>query len=83
MSNSKAWRPIWIMALMSLLCMGAVLGTLGAFAQEKPEEQQKTSPQAQQDEPVLDDAQTIADDPIIAPDAAESADNNVSFPVDI
>jgi hypothetical protein len=83
MSNSKAWRPIWIMALMSLLCMGAVVGALGAFAQEKPEAQQQTSPRAEPKEPVLDDAQTIADDPIIAPDAAESADNNISFPVDI
>lgn len=30
-----------------------------------------------------DDAATIEDDPIIAPDANQSADNNVTFPVDI
>jgi hypothetical protein len=30
-----------------------------------------------------DDAVTIEDDPTVAPDAKQSADNNVSFPIDI
>jgi hypothetical protein len=28
-------------------------------------------------------AQQIPDDPVVAPDARESADNNITFPVDI
>jgi len=28
-------------------------------------------------------AQTIPDDPVVAPDSQESADHNVTFPVDI
>ena len=28
-------------------------------------------------------AQSVADDPVVAPDSRESADNNVTFPVDI
>jgi hypothetical protein len=30
-----------------------------------------------------EESATIADDPTTAPDAAQSADNNVSFPTDI
>lgn len=59
----NAWRPIWVLALMALLCTGAAFVTLQAVAQS--------------------DARTIEDDPTIAPDPQESADNNISFPVDI
>jgi hypothetical protein len=33
--------------------------------------------------PKAEESATIQDDPTIAPDAKESADNNISFPVDI
>jgi hypothetical protein len=33
--------------------------------------------------PKAEESATIQDDPTIAPDAAESADNNITFPVDI
>jgi hypothetical protein len=33
--------------------------------------------------PKAEESATIQDDPTVAPDAAESADNNITFPVDI
>jgi hypothetical protein len=62
-ATRQTWRLIWVMAFLSLLCMGAVVVTLRAVAQA-PE-------------------QTIQDDPTVAPDPQESADNSVSFPIDI
>jgi hypothetical protein len=65
-ATRQTWRFIWVMAFMSLLCMGAVIVTLRAVAQ---------APDAPE--------QTIQDDPTVAPDPQESADNSVSFPIDI
>ena len=42
------------------------------------------NPGAEQNAPVpRDGAVTIEDDPTVAPDPKESADNNITFPVDI
>jgi len=64
-------RTIGILLRLAFLCAGAVFMTLRATGQSTD------AP------PARDDAVTIEDDPTIAPDAKESADNNVTFPVDI
>jgi hypothetical protein len=55
---------------MGLLCVGAGFAALRAVAQSQ-------TPSA------AEESATIQDDPTIAPDPKQSADNNVSFPVDI
>ena len=62
-------RTIGILLRLAFLCAGATFMTLRAAEQNAP------APR--------DDAVTIEDDPTAVPDAKESADNNVSFPVDI
>ena len=69
----STWRLIWVTALLSLLCIASVaLLTLRAAAQTT-----NAPPQTAEEEGV------IPDDPVVAPDPQESADNNVTFPVDI
>lgn len=63
-------RTIGIVLRLAFLCAGAAFMTLRAAEQPAP-----TAPR--------DDAVTIEDDPTAVPDPKESADNNVSFPVDI
>jgi hypothetical protein len=62
-------RTIGILLRLAFLCAGAAFMTLRAA------EQTTSVPR--------DDAVTIEDDPTAVPDSKESADNNVSFPVDI
>jgi hypothetical protein len=64
-------RTIGILLRLAFLCAGAAFMTLRATGQNT------SAP------PARDDAVTIEDDATIAPDAQESSDNNVSFPVDI
>lgn len=71
----STFRSIGLITLMSLLCLGAALFALRATAQSKG-----APPSSQSTE---EESATIKDDPTIAPDASQSADNNVSFPVDI
>lgn len=71
----KTWRPLGIVALLSLLCLGAAFVTLRAVAQNA--ESPAAKPTAEEE------SATIKDDPTVAPDPKQSADNNVSFPVDI
>ena len=63
-----ATRLIWAALCLGVVCSTAVWFTLQAEARVQPRE----APDA-----------PITDDPVIAPDPHESADNNVSFPVDI
>ena len=75
----KIWQPIWIMGLISVLFLGAAFVTLRAA-------EQAIAPAAPPSHPppsAPEESATITDDPTIAPDAAESADHNVSFPTDI
>ena len=62
-------RTIGILLRLAFLCAGAVFMTLRATGQNS--------------EAPRNDAVTIEDDPTAVPDPKESADNNVSFPVDI
>ena len=62
-------RTIGILLRLAFLCAGATFLTLRAAEQNAPVPR--------------DDAVTIEDDPTVAPDPKESADNNMTFPVDI
>lgn len=64
------WRPFGALTFLAMLGIGVGFVTLRAVAQD-------AKPSA------AEESATIQDDPIIAPDAKESADSNVSFPVDI
>jgi len=84
------WRLILIALCLGILCTGAILVTLRADAQTGGRGVQPAAPppppRAAQPAPAADSPRgetPIPDDPTIAPDPHESADNNVSFPVDI
>jgi hypothetical protein len=64
------WRSLPLVGLLFLVCLGAALFTLRATAQDR-------------DQSVEEESATIKDDPTVAPDAAQSSDHNISFPVDI
>jgi hypothetical protein len=69
----------WILALLIALCAALAVATLRAAAQSvmtgAPPDQAPNTPA-----PVTG---AIHDDPTVAPDKRQSADNNISFPVDI
>jgi hypothetical protein len=67
------WRPFGALSFLAMLSIGVGFAALRAVAQDaKP-----AAPSA------AEESATIQDDPVIAPDSKESADSNVSFPVDI
>lgn len=72
---SRPLRSIVLVVLSATLCLGAAFFALRAAAQGKD------APPASQS--AEEESATIKDDATVAPDAAQSADNNVSFPVDI
>lgn len=64
------WRPFGALSFLAILGIAIAFVALRAVAQDpKPS--------------AAEESATIQDDPIIAPDSAESADSNVTFPVDI
>jgi hypothetical protein len=78
MSDTRdgTWRLIGAALALGLLCTGGVFAALRADAQARaPAAPASTS--GALDEPV------IKDDPTIAPDVHESADDNLTFPTDI
>ena len=77
-SQGRTWRMIWITAAAALVCWGAALGMLRALAQEATppadtneaeEVQRRAAPPAAREEE--------------APEYRDSADNNISLPIDI
>ena len=86
----------WIRALLIALCAALAVATLRAAAQslmtgprtpqglatEAPASQAPDTPAPATPAPATP-AGAIHDDPTVAPDKRQSADNNVSFPVDI
>jgi hypothetical protein len=76
MKNRTAnfWRPFGALSFIAMLGIAVAFVALRAVAQERP----ATPPPSRAEE-----SATIEDDPIIAPDSKESADSNVTFPVDI
>jgi hypothetical protein len=86
----------WILALLIALCAALAVATLRAAAQSVmtgPRTPQGLAPaapasqapasQAPNTPAAATRAGAIHDDPTVAPDKRQSADNNVSFPVDI
>jgi hypothetical protein len=75
----------WILALLIAVCAALAVATLRAAAQSVMTGPR--APQATEAPPVTPAPATpagaIHDDPTVAPDKRQSADNNVSFPVDI
>jgi hypothetical protein len=83
-------RSTWILALLIALCAALAGATLRAAAQSVmtgPRTPQGVAPAVPATRPVTPAPATpagaIHDDPTVAPDKRQSADNNVSFPVDI
>jgi hypothetical protein len=72
--TANFWRPFGALFFVAVLGIAVAFVALRAVAQER----QATPPPSRAEE-----SATIEDDPIIAPDSKESADANVSFPVDI
>jgi hypothetical protein len=80
-------RTIWLLVLSTVLFFGAAFVTLRAAARATP----ATAPAdrgsaAKQTHPPAsapEESATISDDPTTAPDPAQSADSNISFPTNI
>jgi hypothetical protein len=72
--TASFWRPFGALSFVAMLGIAVAFLALRAVAQDAP----TTPPPSRAEE-----SATIEDDPIIAPDSNESADANVSFPVDI
>jgi hypothetical protein len=77
----SASRAGVLVLTIALLATGAASIALRAVAQETREAEQPQPPAQTDDD--ADSAQTIEDDPTVAPDEDASADNNVTFPIDI
>jgi hypothetical protein len=71
------WRPFGALSFLAMLAISIAFVALRAVAQESKPATRTATPSA------AEESATIQDDPIIAPDSSESADSNVSFPVDI
>jgi hypothetical protein len=78
MRNKTAnfWRPFGALSFVAMLGIAVAFVALRAVAQERPANEAPAPSRAEE-------SATIEDDPIIAPDSSESADANVTFPVDI
>jgi hypothetical protein len=82
-------RLMWIIVLSSVLFLGVAVVTLRAAERAvHPGASAATSltvaPERQHPPASApEESATITDDPTTAPDAAQSADNNVSFPINI
>ena len=80
-------RSIWLMILGTAIFASAAFVTLRAaeHAELEPTRAPVGSPASSAHPPpsAPEESATITDDPTTAPDPAQSADNNVSFPTDI
>jgi hypothetical protein len=76
----------WILTLLIVLCAALAVATLRAAAQSVmtgPAIQAPPAPPDQTPDSAAPVTGAIHDDATVAPDKRQSADNNVSFPVDI
>ena len=76
-------RWIWLMTTGAVLFFGAALLTLHAAEKAVAAPAMTKAPPSHPPPSAPEETATIVDDPTVAPDAAQSADNNVSFPTDI
>ena len=76
----QSWRLVLVGLIFAIGCAGGALLALRADAQApaRPPAVKPSPPMSPSDANAL-----IKDDPTVAPDSQESADNNVTFPVDI
>jgi hypothetical protein len=74
-------NKMWWVIVGAVIFFGAALVTLRAAEQatDRPARPPTSHPAPSAPE----ESATIVDDPTVAPDAAQSADNNISFPTDI
>jgi len=92
----RSSRVLPVVLLITAAVLGAGFAGLRAVAQnapatpppkaEAPKAEAPAKPAAPSRRPSADDAdsaQAIEDDPTVAPDPEESADNNITFPIDI
>jgi hypothetical protein len=82
MKSRSAWPSMWAIIFLALCCTAATFITFRAAAQNAAAAAAAAKPAIPQASKPEESA-TIPDDPTLVPDPKESADNNVSFPVDI
>lgn len=77
----------WALIVLLSCVLASMFIAYRAGAQSSPPkpESSKPSPSKVESKPgqKLESSATIADDPTLVPDPKESADNNVTFPIDI
>jgi len=77
--RTAALPSLWALLFLAACIIAAAFITYRADAQNTPTATQSSRPAPSKAE----ESATIEDDPTLVPDDNESADNNVSFPVDI
>lgn len=92
MNKRSAWPSLWALLFLAGCCALSLVINFRASAQSSPEEKPaaesvpapaKAGASARAAPSKPEESATIPDDPTLVPDDKESADNNVSFPVDI
>jgi hypothetical protein len=87
MYNRRSALPsLWAILFLAACCALSMVITLRARAQNAAAAQPAATAPASTARPPAsrpEESATIPDDPTLVPDDKESADNNVSFPVDI
>ena len=76
--NGRTWRMIWVTSVAGLVCWGASLAMLRALAQEAT-----PPPDTNEAEEVQRRAAPPKSSEEEAPEFRDSADNNISLPIDI
>jgi hypothetical protein len=90
----SAWPSWWALVFLGLCCAGSMFVTFRAAAQNGTDQNttvavppvgpsRAATPAGRPGPSKPEESATIPDDPTIVPDDKESADNNVTFPVDI
>lgn len=80
----RSSRATLVLMLITLVGLGAASIKFRAVAQQTtPPSREVPAEPAPESKDDGDSAQSIEDDPTVAPDEDTSADNNVTFPIDI
>ena len=93
LEKRQAWPSWWALVFLAVCCALSLVVTFRASAQSPPPaapapaaskpSAPASSPSAASRASKPEESATIPDDPTLVPDDKESADNNVTFPVDI
>lgn len=79
-SNARTWRMIWLTTAGALICWGASLAMLRALAQEAAVPPPVESNEAEEVQRRAAPPKSSEEE---APEYRDSADNNISLPIDI